>query len=50
MSLFLCLFGISLGRYWQKSLAESGGFRENIKGGLSIEGGGFKASAHYGFL
>ena len=37
MSLFLCLSGISLGRYCRKSLAKSGAFRKNIKRGR--EGG-----------
>ena len=45
MSLFFCLFDISLGRYCQKSLAKSEGFGKNRKegdghiGGLSVEVG-----------
>ena len=55
MSLFLCLSGISLGRYCREGLAKSWGFRKNIKrvnydiggsGRVSIEGG-FKPSVHY---
>ena len=48
MSLFLCLSGISLGRYCQKSSAKIGEFGKKIKRegwpyrvvrGLSVEGG-----------
>ena len=53
MSLFLFLFGISLGQYCWKSLAKSGGFRKILKSRhghkgreLSIEEG-FKPSAHH---
>ena len=52
MILFLCSFGVSLGRYCQESVVKSWMFGENIKGGggriggLSMKGG-FKASAHY---
>ena len=52
MGLFLCLFGILLGWYYQKSVVKSWGFRKKIKRGmakqegLSVEGR-FKPSAHY---
>ena len=47
MSLFLCLSGISLGRYCRKSLAKNGGFGK-ITVGMAINGEkGFKSSAHY---
>ena len=42
MTLFLCLSGISMGRYFRKSLAKSKGFRKNIKRGemaMNGEGG-----------
>ena len=54
MTLFLCLSGMSLGRYCLKSLAKSEVFGKKIKGGgwscrgLPTEGGGFQPSAHYG--
>ena len=44
MSLLLCLFSVSLGRYCRKNLAKSGGFEKKISRGwpygrLPIEGG-----------
>ena len=53
MSLFLCLSGISLGRYCRKSLAKSRGFGKKYeKGGWSYRGvvyrrEGLKPSAHF---
>ena len=47
-SLFLCLFGISMGWYWRKNLAKSGGFGKNIKRGMTIWEE-FKPSAHNEF-
>ena len=40
MSLFLRLSGISLGQYYRKSLAKSGGFVKKIRGGDGYVGGG----------
>ena len=38
-SLFLCLFGISMGWYWRKNLAKSGGFGKKYKKGDGYTGG-----------
>ena len=52
MSLLLCLFSVSLGRYCQKNLAKSGGFGKKNKQGMAIwtvaYRRGIKSSAHYG--
>ena len=55
MSLLLCLPGLSLGRYCQKSVVKSWGFRKkdkkgdgHTKGGCPQNGeGGFKHPAHH---
>ena len=39
MILFLCSFGVSLGRYCQESVVKSWMFGENIKGGVAVLGG-----------
>ena len=60
MKLFLCSSGISLGRYCQKILTKSGGFRKKLKrrdghivgdwgeaGGGGVYRKGIRTSAHY---